>query len=68
MGYSLYNQFADSVRAAHFPFIPFVPPFGPELAAINLTPIGKFGAQRTIEWLTGGSAYNVLQTTKVRLR
>ncbi|KAJ7646750.1 Alpha/Beta hydrolase protein [Roridomyces roridus] len=37
VGYSLYKSFNTSVRAAHFSFIPFLPPSPEDLAAKNIT-------------------------------
>jgi hypothetical protein len=65
-GYSLYT-FNTTVRAAHFVFIPFVPPSSQEIAENNITlsDAQKVAEQRYIELTTIGMGYFTEQTTKV---
>ncbi|KAK7044422.1 epoxide hydrolase domain protein, partial [Favolaschia claudopus] len=66
IGYSMYNTFNTSVRAAHFVFLPFP---GPSLAEIKennitLTEDEKITAERAEEWSTSDDGYFVVQATK----
>ncbi|KAF7357826.1 Epoxide hydrolase domain protein [Mycena venus] len=66
VGYSLYSSFTTSVRAAHFAFIPFIPPSAQEIADNNITlsDAQKVTEQRSTEWSTTGNGYFIEQTTK----
>ncbi|KAJ7580720.1 alpha/beta-hydrolase [Mycena floridula] len=64
--YSAYSQFPQNVRAAHFTFIPFVPPSAQEIAdaGIALDSFGQLAEVHSTEWATTGQGYFVEQTTK----
>ncbi|KAJ7761013.1 Alpha/Beta hydrolase protein [Mycena metata] len=66
VAYSLYSSFNTTVRAAHFVFLPFLPPSAQEIAANNITlsDIQKIAVQQTTEWSTTGNGYFLEQTTK----
>jgi hypothetical protein len=67
VGFKLYSSFNTTVRAAHFVFIPFVPPSSQEIAGNNITlsDAQKVAEQRYIELTTIGMGYFIEQTTKV---
>ncbi len=67
VGYSMYESFNRSVRAAHFSFLPFFPLTPDSLAAQNITlsPLESFEAQRVVDWSATGSGYFIEQATKV---
>jgi hypothetical protein len=56
------------VRAAHFVFLPFLPPSAEDLAANNITlsDIQKVTEHRVIEFNAIGNGYLIEQSTKVR--
>jgi hypothetical protein len=58
------------VRAAHFVFLPFVPPSPQDIADNNITlsDTAKVTLQRTVDWLTIGQGYFQEQTFKVSCR
>jgi len=66
VGYSLYGSFKTTVRAAHFVFLPFIPPSAQEIAQNNITlsNVQKVAEQVSIEWSTTGNGYFIEQTTK----
>ncbi|KAK6981499.1 epoxide hydrolase domain protein [Favolaschia claudopus] len=66
VGYSMYNSFNTSVRAAHFVFLPFLPPSLAEIKEnnITLTEDQKVTVERVEEWNAGDSGYFVVQATK----
>jgi len=66
VGYSLYGSFNATVRAAHFAFIPFVPPAAQEITENNITlsDIQKVTEQRSTEWSATGTGYFIEQPTK----
>ncbi|KAF7340180.1 putative epoxide hydrolase [Mycena venus] len=59
IGYHLYESFNASVRAAHFVFLPFLPPSPQDIADNNITlnDIEKVTLNRTVDWLTTGQGY-----------
>lgn len=67
VGYSLYSSFNTTVRAAHFVFLPFLPPSAEDIAAKNITlsDVQKLAQQQTTAWATTGNGYFLEQTTKV---
>jgi hypothetical protein len=67
IGYSLYNAFTTTTRAAHFVFLPFFPPTAEEIAANNITLSDeqKVTLQRGTEWFSTGIAYFMEQENKV---
>ncbi|KAJ7782360.1 Alpha/Beta hydrolase protein [Mycena maculata] len=66
IGYSMYSSFNTTVRAAHFHFLPFLPPTPEQIAEdkITLSADQKAAEQRTVAWRTTGIGYFTLQTTK----
>ncbi|KAJ7020006.1 Alpha/Beta hydrolase protein [Mycena alexandri] len=66
VAYSLYSSFNTTVRAAHFVFLPFLPPSAEDIAANNITlsDIQKIALQQTTDWTTTGNGYFLEQTTK----
>ncbi|KAF7340178.1 Epoxide hydrolase domain protein [Mycena venus] len=66
IGYHMYESFNASVRAAHFAFLPFVPPSPQDIADNNITlnDIEKVTLNRTVDWLTIGQGYFQEQTFK----
>ncbi|KAJ7761030.1 Alpha/Beta hydrolase protein [Mycena metata] len=66
VAYSLYSSFNTTVRAAHFVFLPFLPPSAEEIAVNNITlsDIQKIALQQTTDWSTTGNGYFLEQTTK----
>ena len=69
MGYSLYDRYSTSVRAAHFVFLPFAPPTRADLAANNVTlsAQGEFTYELSEIYSTKGYGYFQLQSTQVRV-
>jgi hypothetical protein len=67
IGYSLYSAFTITTRAAHFVFLPFLPPTAEEIAANNITLSDeqKVTLQRGTEWFSTGIAYFMEQENKV---
>ncbi|CAH0051433.1 unnamed protein product [Clonostachys solani] len=63
IAYTLYEDYTNTTRAAHFSFIPFFPPTGEQVKAMNisLTPLEKDMLNRSDEWSKTGSAYFLLQ-------
>ncbi|KAK7064777.1 putative epoxide hydrolase [Favolaschia claudopus] len=59
VGYRLYESFNSSVRAAHFVFAPFTPPFPQDIADNNITlsDSQKVTLQRSVDWLTIDQGY-----------
>lgn len=68
VAYALYNQYNKTTRAAHFSFLPVVPPLPAEIAAANITlsPLEEFEAQRNLQYFTSQDAYSRQQQTEVR--
>jgi hypothetical protein len=68
VAYSLYSSFNTTVRAAHFVFLPFLPPSAEDIAANNITlsDIQKVTEHRFIEFNAIGNGYLIEQSTKVR--
>ncbi|KAF7378395.1 Epoxide hydrolase domain protein [Mycena sanguinolenta] len=66
VGYSLYSFYSLTVRAAHFVFLPFLPPSGQELASNNITLPAQQNVteQRYINFSTSGMGYFKEQTNK----
>ncbi|KAJ7618573.1 Alpha/Beta hydrolase protein [Roridomyces roridus] len=66
VAYSLYSSFNETVRAAHFAFLPFTPPTAQDIAGNNITlsDVQKVTLQRNAEWSTIGNGYFIEQTTK----
>ncbi|KAJ7922793.1 Alpha/Beta hydrolase protein [Mycena leptocephala] len=66
IGYHLYESYNATVRAAHFVFLPFVPPLPQDIADNNITlsDTAKVTLQRTVDWLTTGQGYFQEQTFK----
>ncbi|KAJ7661645.1 Alpha/Beta hydrolase protein [Mycena rosella] len=66
VGYSLYNSFNKTVRAAHFDFLPFFPPSVEDIAEKNITlsDSQKVTGQRVLDWVATGTGYLVEQTNK----
>jgi hypothetical protein len=62
--YELYTGYQENVKAAHFAFIPFLPPSAAEISAenITLTPFEQEGFNRTQTWFVSGNAYLNEQT------
>ena len=69
VGYNLYDRYSTSVRAAHFVFLPFVPPTRADLAANNVTlsAQGEFTYELSEIYSSKGYGYFQLQSTKVRV-
>lgn len=67
MGYSLYSGFNTTVRAAHFVFLPFLPPTPEQIAEDNITlsAIQKVTEQKTVDWTTTQFGYFIEQVNKV---
>ncbi|KAJ7301974.1 Alpha/Beta hydrolase protein [Mycena albidolilacea] len=66
VAYSLYSSFNTTVRAAHFVFLPFLPPSAEDIAANNITlsDIQKVTEHRVIEFNAIGNGYLIEQRTK----
>ncbi|KAJ7792316.1 Alpha/Beta hydrolase protein [Mycena olivaceomarginata] len=66
VAYSLYSSFNTTVRAAHFVFLPFLPPSAEDIAASNITlsDIQKVTEHRVIEFNAIGNGYLIEQRTK----
>ncbi|KAJ7468280.1 Alpha/Beta hydrolase protein [Mycena galericulata] len=66
VGYSLYNSFNTTVRAAQFVFLPFLPPSPEQIAANNITlsAVQNVTEQRATQWITTNVGYDIEQTTK----
>ncbi|KAJ7162091.1 Alpha/Beta hydrolase protein [Mycena filopes] len=66
VGYSLYSSFNTTVRAAHFVFLPFLPPSAEDIAANNITlsDVQEVAEQQAIIWATSGHGYFTEQSTK----
>ncbi|KAJ7857088.1 Alpha/Beta hydrolase protein [Mycena olivaceomarginata] len=66
VAYSLYSSFNTTVRAAHFVFLPFLPPSAEDIAANNITlsDIQKVTEHRFIEFNAIGNGYLIEQSTK----
>ena len=67
--YSLYDNFNETTRAAHFTFIPFFPSTPEQLKSQGIklkSALEKFEEQRFVEWSTKGNGYFAEQATKVR--
>ncbi|KAJ7931181.1 Alpha/Beta hydrolase protein [Mycena leptocephala] len=67
VGYSLYSGFNTTVRAAHFVFLPFLPPTPEQIAEDNITlsAIQKVTEQKTVDWTTTQFGYFIEQVNKV---
>lgn len=67
VAYALYNQYNKTTRAAHFSFLPVIPPLPAEIAAANITlsPLEEFEAQRNLQYFTSQDAYSRQQQTEV---
>ncbi|KAK5738319.1 hypothetical protein LTR17_006038 [Elasticomyces elasticus] len=58
--YTLYRNYSDTVRAAHFSFVPFLPYLPEQLAAANITlntTLEKDEQANALVWRTSGNAY-----------
>ncbi|CAI7626570.1 unnamed protein product [Penicillium viridicatum] len=66
ISYNMYDQFNETVRAAHFPFIPFLPMTPEQLAAGNITlsKAEQVAEQNAMNWASTGNGYFIEQTTK----
>ncbi|KAJ7580725.1 Alpha/Beta hydrolase protein [Mycena floridula] len=66
VGYSVYSQFPENVRATQFTFIPFFPPSPQDIAdaGIVLDAFGELAEAHSNQWDTTGNAYFTEQTTK----
>ncbi|KAJ7451839.1 Alpha/Beta hydrolase protein [Mycena galericulata] len=66
VGYSLYGTYNTTVRAIHFPFIPFFPPSTEDIAAHNITlsTAENITVQRLTDWTNTGSSFFTEQTDK----
>ncbi|PVH93144.1 alpha/beta-hydrolase [Periconia macrospinosa] len=65
--YTLYANYSQSTRAAHFTFVPFLPLLPEQLAESNITLNGsleKAEQSNALVWRTTGSAYFSEQATK----
>ncbi|KAK4957083.1 hypothetical protein LTR10_005041 [Elasticomyces elasticus] len=65
--YTLYRNYSDTVRAAHFSFVPFLPYLPEQLAAANITlntTLEKDEQANALVWRTTGNAYFSVQATK----
>lgn len=67
VGYSLYESFNATVRAAQFVFLPFLPPTAEEIAANNITlsNIQKVTEELATQWIATNDGYFLEQTNKV---
>ncbi|KAK7064781.1 putative epoxide hydrolase [Favolaschia claudopus] len=66
VAYHLYESFTSNVRAAHFTFLPFIPPL-PQHIADNNIPLSEHQQvtlQRTVGWLSTDQGYFQAQTFK----
>lgn len=63
----MYNSYNITLRAAHFDFLPFLGPTPEEIVEANITlsPVGKIGVQRKVDFVAGHFAYFAEQTTQV---
>ena len=68
IGWSMYDAFNTTVRAAHFDFLPFPGPTPEEVAAANITlsAVGKVGTQRFVDFEAHHFSYFGEQSTEVR--
>ena len=68
VGWSMYDAFNATVRAAHFDFLPFLGPTPEEAAAANITlsAVGKVGTQRFVDFKAHHFSYFGEQSTEVR--
>ncbi|KAJ6471881.1 Alpha/Beta hydrolase protein [Mycena sanguinolenta] len=66
IGYSLYNSFNATARAAHFVFLPFASPTAEELAESNITlsALQEVTEQRVAAFYASGEGYLIEQSTK----
>ncbi|KAF7340154.1 Epoxide hydrolase domain protein [Mycena venus] len=66
IGYTLYNSFNTSARAANVKSIPFVAPTPDEIVTNNITlsDIAKVTEQRTVDFRATGMGYSTEQTFK----
>lgn len=67
--YSMYEHFNSTTRAVHFNFVPFRPPTMATVSEmkIPLSPDEEFTIERMDKWTATGSAYFILQVTRVCL-
>ncbi|KAJ7136775.1 Alpha/Beta hydrolase protein [Mycena epipterygia] len=66
VGYTLYESFNTTVRAAYFVFLPFFSPSAQEIVENNITlsDTQNVTEQRVIDWIATGDRYLVEQGTK----
>ncbi|KAJ6471916.1 Alpha/Beta hydrolase protein [Mycena sanguinolenta] len=66
VAYSLYSSFNETVRAAHFVFLPFSPPTAEEIAENNITlsALQEVTEQRVAAFYASGEGYLIEQSTK----
>ncbi|KAK4220793.1 putative epoxide hydrolase [Podospora fimiseda] len=66
VGFTLYDEFNKSVRAAHFVFMPFYPVDGGwiDKNGVVLSELERFELERAEEWGREGNGYFVIQSTK----
>ncbi|KAF7591418.1 hypothetical protein BBP40_001579 [Aspergillus hancockii] len=66
ISYISYDQFNETIGAAHFAFLPFHPQHPDQLAAENITlsELEKVEEQNVMNWATTGDGYFMEQTTK----
>lgn len=69
VGYSAYDQFNQTVRAAHLVFLPFVGLTTEQIQdqGITLSAGEEYAQQRLLDWQSSGNTYALQHTTKVRL-
>lgn len=68
ISYNMYDQFNETIGAAHFAFLPFYPQTPDQLAAGNITlsKVELVEEQNAMNWANTGDGYFIEQTTKVR--
>ncbi|KAL8987284.1 MAG: hypothetical protein Q9169_008714, partial [Polycauliona sp. 2 TL-2023] len=61
--FSLYDKFNSTVRAAHFPLLPFYSSVPEEIAAleVDLSELEAFEHQRAMSWTENGTSYSSVQ-------
>ncbi|KAJ5387418.1 alpha/beta-hydrolase [Penicillium cosmopolitanum] len=66
ISYNMYDQFNETIGAAHFAFLPFYPQTPDQLAAGNITlsKVELVEEQNAMNWANTGDGYFIEQTTK----
>lgn len=67
LAFELYDNYNSTVRAAHFPLLPFYSTTDEELETrdITLSPIEKTVHERAMEWTYNGTGYFLMHTYRV---